>query len=744
MTRLRIVGLLAAALAVAAVALSVAVPAARAIPGGINGAGLKPSMGWSSWSFLRKAPTAAKMEAQADAMVSSGLAAVGYKYVNLDDFYYTYPALNPRTVGMNVDAYGRWVTDPVAFPPGPNGEDGMKVLADYIHSKGLKFGIYLTPGIPRQAVVQNTPIEGTPYHADDIVLTPYFTEYNYNQGVMYRIDFSKPGAQEYYNSVANRFASWGVDYLKFDGIRNYTSPTSQGNVPDIIAMSKALQQTGRPIVFDTTQGNQAVGIAPFCQQWANQTVFFDDIENGATSPALTSWSDVSNRFDAVSQYAPFVGPGFHMDCDSIEVGSGAAIDGLTPNERMTMMSLWSLESSAWILGPDMTSLDPYDFTLLTNADVLAVDQDDVAATQIYHVGDTRIFAKLETNGDAIVGLFNTDTTAHLESITPAALGLPTGFTGYLVKDLWTHQSTETAGSISAVVPAHGVAYYRVRPINNATIAPPNTTVLLSGVPTTLTPGQSVTATVSFTDNGVLPAQHPTITLSAPSGWTVTPTSKKLPGAVESGQTVQASFTVVALAAPGLGTLTASATYSWPGQTAQSQTLNQNVTVDWPAGYWPVKVNEVRIRTAASSSNGFVELFNAGTSPVDISGWTLVYRSATATSDTTMATIPASTTIPAGGFYLLGRTGYVGPPAANVTYSTSLSSSGGGVGVRDSLGTLEDSVGYGTATNALVEGTAAPTIPSGSSIVRLPDGNDTNNNAADFTVTSTPTPGGPNQ
>src|SRR5450756_2991112 len=81
------------------------------------------------------------MEAQADAMVSSGLAAVGYQYINLDDFYYTYPALNPRTVGMNVDAYGRWVTDPVAFPAGPNGEDGMKVLADYIHSKGLKFGI---------------------------------------------------------------------------------------------------------------------------------------------------------------------------------------------------------------------------------------------------------------------------------------------------------------------------------------------------------------------------------------------------------------------------------------------------------------------------------------------------------------------------------------------------------------------------------------------------------------------------
>jgi hypothetical protein len=574
-------------------------------------------------------------------------------------------------------------------------------------------------------------------------LTPYFTEYNYNQGVMYRIDFSKPGAQEYYNSVANRFASWGVDYLKFDGIRTITS-SSQGNAPDIIAMSKALQQTGRPIVFDTTQGNQDIAIAPTCAQWANQTVFFPDIENGATSPALTSWSDVSNRFDAVSQYAPFVGPGFHMDCDSLEVGSGAAIDGLTPDERMTMMSLWSLESSAWILGPDLTSLDPYDFTLLTNADVLAVDQDDIAATQIYHVGDTRIFAKLETNGDAIVGLFNTGLTSAVISTTPAALGLPANFTGYLVKDLWSHKATETAGAITANVPSHGVAYYRVRPLDNPTVAPPNTTLFLGGLPTTFTPGQSATATVSFTDNGVLPAQHPKITLSAPSGWTVTPISAKLPGAVESGQTVQATFRVTAPATPGTGTMTASVTYSWPGQTAQSQTLDQTVTADWPQGYWPVKVNEVRIRTAASSSNGFVELFNAGTSPVAISGWTLVYRSATATSDTKMATIPTNTTIPAGGFYLLGRTGYVGLPAANLTYSTGLSSNGGAVGVRDFLGTLEDSVGYGTATNALVEGTAAPTIPSGSSIVRLADGHDTNSNAADFTITLTPTPGGPNQ
>ena len=211
----------------------------------------------------------------------------------------------------------------------------MQVLADYIHNDGLKFGIYLTPGIPRQAVLLNTPIQGTSYHAQDIVkwtpATPTitaisatnpavittsaahglsssesvmvnitssnsspsingiypetyidtthfsipvavttagtagtystpFTEYNYNQGVMYRIDFTKPGAQEYYNSLANRFASWGVDYVKFDGVRTING-TDTGNAPDVQAMSKALQQTGRPIVLDDTQGSQQVGIA---------------------------------------------------------------------------------------------------------------------------------------------------------------------------------------------------------------------------------------------------------------------------------------------------------------------------------------------------------------------------------------------------------------------------------------------------------------------------------------------------
>ena len=128
-----------------------------------NGLERAPLLGWSSWSFLRKDPTSAKLEAQARAMQDSGLQKIGYTYVNLDDFWYQCPG--PQ--GPNVDSYGRWVTDPSRFPP-QGDENGIKVVADYIHSLGMKFGIYVTPGISSQAVSKNTSIEGTPYKAAQI------------------------------------------------------------------------------------------------------------------------------------------------------------------------------------------------------------------------------------------------------------------------------------------------------------------------------------------------------------------------------------------------------------------------------------------------------------------------------------------------------------------------------------------------------------------------------------------------
>ena len=419
-----------------------------------NGLGRTPVLGWSSWSFLRKGPTAANIKAQADALHASGLQELGYKYINLDDFWYECPGKQ----GPNVGPYGRWVTDPSKFPPqGDN--NGMKVVGDYVHSLGLKFGIYVTPGISKQAVSKNTPIQGTSYTADQIA-EPSVTENNYNCQGMVAIDFSKPGAQQFINSWADMLAGWGVDYIKLDGTQNR-------NAPDVKAWSNAIRQSGRPMVLDVTQGDFTSELVPTLKKYANQWEFAPDIEcygcgkRGSSYP-LTSWAHIKNRFDYVAEWQPFAGPGGFNDYDSIEVGNGSN-NGLTPVERETQMSLWALGAAPFILGVDLTHLDPVDLQkYLKNTAVLAVDQDSIAAKRILNSGSRQVFAKIEPNGDAIVGLFNTGAKTVNVSIPVSSVGLHENQAGYSLENLWTGEKSKTGGTISAMVPSHGVVLYRVQ------------------------------------------------------------------------------------------------------------------------------------------------------------------------------------------------------------------------------------------------------------------------------------------
>ncbi|HVV19517.1 MAG TPA: glycoside hydrolase family 27 protein [Pseudonocardiaceae bacterium] len=444
----RLAFLLAAALVAGSVLAAPAAPTASAEDNGVE---RTPVLGWSSWSFLRADPTAANIEAQAQALHDSGLEAIGYQYVNLDDFWYQCPG----DQGPDVDANGLWVTDPTRFPPRGN-ENGIAVVADHVHALGLKFGIYVTPGISAQAVAQHSRIAGTPYTADQIA-DPSVTDNNYNCGGMVGIDYRKPGAQAYADSWADRLASWGVDYVKFDGL-------TDANTADIKAWSKALRQTGRPIVLDITQGDFDTKITPTLMRYANQWEFAPDIEcydceQGSNSYPLTSWNDVKSRFDYVAQWQPYAGPGGFNDYDSIEVGNGAN-DGTTPVERQTQMSLWALGASVFILGVDLTHLDSADLAYLRNTDVLAVDQDSIAAKRVVNTHTRQVFAKTEPNGDVIVGLFNTGDTTQVVSVADRKLGLSAGH--HRLHDLWTHQAGSSSGhTVSASVPAHGVALYRI-------------------------------------------------------------------------------------------------------------------------------------------------------------------------------------------------------------------------------------------------------------------------------------------
>jgi hypothetical protein len=532
-----------------------------------NGVGLTPPLGWSSWSFVRHNPTAATIEAQADAMKRSGLARVGYKYVNVDDFWYVCPG----SQGPDVDAYGRWVTDTTKFP------DGIKAVADHVHHDGLRFGLYVTPGISAQAVARNTAIEGTPYHAADIATTA--TEKNYNCKGMVGIDYTKPGARQFVDSWAAQFASWGVDYVKIDGV-------GTSDVPDIQAWSAALRGTGRPIHLELSN-NLSIGSAATWKQYGNGWRTGGDIEcygceaNGSSFP-LTDWSHLSSRFDKAADWQPYGGPGGFNDYDSIEVGNGAN-DGLTVDERKTQLSLWSLAASPFILGTDLTALDPTDLRLLKNTDVIKVDQDAIDASRLVKTATTQVFAKTERNGDAIVGLFNTGTAPQPVTVTAAQLGLPAAG-DYLLDDLWSHRWTESAGTIGAEVAPHGVALYRIRATRHgAALVPPSVVADLTGL-TTVTAGVPTTATVSFTDNGVQPVRRVALGLDAPAGWTATPTSSNRFDTVSSGQTVSATFAVTGPppAEPFVtATVRATVGYRWLGVVPLSSTVDATVATAAP-------------------------------------------------------------------------------------------------------------------------------------------------------------------
>ena len=440
--------------AVAAAGLAVAVGAALLATAGHHGPAAKTDgatggpapMGWSSWSFLRQHPTAASIEAQARALTSSGLAAHGYRYVNIDDFWMACDRNGPE-----VDSYGRWIPDPAAFP------GGIAPVARQVHAAGLKFGLYVTPGIPENAVRRNTAIKGTPRTARQIADNGV-TEMNYNCGHMSGINYGTSAAQQYINSWADEFAAWGVDYVKLDGVGTW-------DIPDIQAWSVALRQTGRPIVLELSSNlaiSQAAQWASLAGEWrTGPDIECNSCEKSGSSYPLTSWGNVASRFDAVARWQPYGGPHGWNDEDSLEVGNGTG-DGLTAPQRQTMMALWSLAGAPLILGTDLTRLTPADQAILENRAVIAVDQDGIAARRVIEGAGEQVFAKRQPGGVWYAGIFNTGTSAPRTFRVPLArLGLSGAVK---ITDLWTGRSLgAVSGSYTTTVAPGGVSLISAGP-----------------------------------------------------------------------------------------------------------------------------------------------------------------------------------------------------------------------------------------------------------------------------------------
>ncbi|WP_328727024.1 alpha-galactosidase D [Streptomyces sp. NBC_00259] len=421
----------------------------------------KPYMGWTSWSMQSsKYPglnpdgdysylTEKNVLKQADAMAAK-LKAYGYEYVNIDAGWWRDMAWKPR-----FDAYGRQAADPVRFPR------GMKAVADHIHAKGLKAGIYLPVGLEKEAYGEGkVPVwnaEGCT--TADLVHGDLRTTNGWDSA--YKIDFSRPCAQKYIDSQARMFADWGYDFLKLDGVGpgSFKSGENYDNVADVAAWQKAIAATGRPIHLELSWSLDIGHVADW-KKYSNGWRIDTDVECYCNT--LVSWENsVDDRFDDVPAWTRHAGPGGWNDLDSLNVGNGE-MDGLTKAERQSYATLWAISKSPLYTGDDLTRLDAYGLSLLTNREVIALNQGGTPpARPVTPAGDQQVWGARNPDGSYTVALFNLgDAPAAVTADWPAF-----GFTGKAkVRDLWNRENLGTYHNrITQALPAHGSRLFTVTP-----------------------------------------------------------------------------------------------------------------------------------------------------------------------------------------------------------------------------------------------------------------------------------------
>ncbi|WP_210583964.1 CBM35 domain-containing protein [Streptomyces sp. GESEQ-35] len=421
----------------------------------------KPYMGWTSWSMQSsKYPglnpkgdysylSEANVLKQTDAMAAK-LKNYGYEYINIDAGWWM-----DWSWKQNYDEYGRQKADPERFP------SGMKAVADRIHAKGLKAGIYLPVGLEKGAYNDGkTPIwnaEGCT--TADLVYDDLRTTNGWDSA--YKIDFSNPCGQKYIDSQAQLFADWGYDFLKLDGVGpgSFKSGDNYNNVADVAAWQKAIATAGRPIHLELSWSLD-YGHVEDWKKYSNGWRIDTDVECYCNT--LVSWENsVDDRWDDAPAWTDHSGPGGWNDLDSVNVGNGE-MDGLTKAERQSYATLWAIAKSPFYTGDDLTKLDSYGLSLLTNRDVIAINQSSAPPAEPVTASDPQqVWAAKNPDGTYTVALFNLSDAPASVTANWSTLG----FKGKAsVRDVW---NKETLGSytdkITQALPAHGSRLFTVTP-----------------------------------------------------------------------------------------------------------------------------------------------------------------------------------------------------------------------------------------------------------------------------------------
>lgn len=407
-----------------------------------------PPMGWNSWNSFATTITEAQALETA-AIMAEKLLPFGYDVFTVDIQWYEPEArsynYNTKPV-PTMDGHGRVTPALNRFPSAANGV-GFAELARQMHGLGLKFGIHIMRGIPRLAVELNLPVLGTSVRARDIADTSSICSWNPD---MYGVDMSRPGAQAYYDSIFALYAEWGVDFIKMDDM----SRPYDAHAAEIEAAHHAIVRTGRPMVLSLSPGEtpviRAEHVRDHAQLWRISDDFWDE------------WAMLEAQFVRLENWNPWRRPGAWPDADMLPLGRLALGDRdtrFTPAEQQTVMTLWAIARSPLIMGGDLRHLDAPTLALLTNREVLAVNQASTDNQPHFVMDGTRVWTARAANGDAYLALFNTGRTEREVGFKLAPLGIDSAE----VTDLWTEQSLGShTGSFSAMLPSHGAGLYRLR------------------------------------------------------------------------------------------------------------------------------------------------------------------------------------------------------------------------------------------------------------------------------------------
>jgi alpha-galactosidase len=419
-----------------------------------------PPMGWNSWDCYGPTVTEDEVKANADYMAQN-LKEFGWEYIVVDIRWYVE---NDKAHGYNqdnpviiLDRYGRLQPAVNRFPSAAN-EQGFKALAEYVHHKGLKFGIHIMRGIPKLAVEQNTLIKGSTARAKDIYNTDVLCKWLRD---MYTVDATKTGAQEYYNSLFDLYASWGVDYIKIDDL----SRPYHGDEIELI--SKAINQCGRPIVLSTSPGETPIENAEHVIQHANLWRIIDDFWD--------NWEPLKEHFDLFEKWLPYMGVGHWPDGDMLPLGhiglraerGDNRMSKFTKDEQYTLMTLFSICKSPLMFGGDLPGNDEFTLSLLNNPEILEVNQHSIENKLLFRYDGFVAWTAIDPkNGDTYLALFNSNDPSDFNEQTIPVNLEKLGFNGKVkVRDLWAKKDFgEFSKQFSEEISCHGAALYRLSAI----------------------------------------------------------------------------------------------------------------------------------------------------------------------------------------------------------------------------------------------------------------------------------------